>query len=112
MDAQELRKRSRLNPDEYRVKALAKSYHIDPMVIAYIRSAILSGSYTVETLIEHIKADNIKRTDALDYFMQKQELTEQEEKIKKSTERNFELRDKALKVLTESSKLVLGDILT
>ena len=81
MDAQALRRRSKVNPDEYRTIALAKMYNISPRVIAYIRSAIMSGVYTPQTRIEHIDADNEKRTKSIDDLKAKENSWTPEEQI-------------------------------
>jgi hypothetical protein len=115
MDAQQLRRTTRLNIDEYRVIDLHKKYGIDKLVLAYIRAAILGGVYTVETLLEHIRVSNLRRVDSIDQLKQKvstEGLTPEQITMINKTRENIALREKASDVLTNLEEYKLKDILS
>jgi len=101
-----------LNLEDPMVQEISKRYNLAPKVVAYLRSAMVEGHYTRQTLIAHIEFDNDRRRKAIEYHKVRTDIpaTRKAELIK-YTEINIKFREGVLQTLRTCDYSFLSSIL-
>lgn len=106
------KKKAPLNTKDVRVQELSRKYNLNPRIIAYLRAAIGSGTYTSKSLIEHIGIENNMRWIAIEgYRIHSEFPLEVREKLIEYTMVNINFREDVVVYLNKVSPQEMDDIL-
>lgn len=110
MNSQKYLKHTRLKVEKEHIE-LGKKYSVPPIIIAYLRIAMINGKYSKDKLVDHILEENTFRRKYIADLEKTGELNEDQKQQIAALQEKTNIRQIALTVLENVSDEQLKEIL-